>query len=190
MELGGKSPSLIFPDADMDNALQHHSQNYLFNTGQACIAASRTFVHEDIASKFIEELIKRYEQLANATGDPADPNTFLGPIVDRKQFDRVMSFVDIGKKEAELVTGGTRRGDTGFYVQPTIFLNPGDDARIYREEIFGPVLTIRTFKTEEEAIKLANDTSYGLSCKQKVVWTPNPANRVQHASSRRLPVER
>lgn len=98
-------------------------------------------------------------------GQPSDPNTFLGPLADGKQFERVMSFLDIGKEEAELLTGGARHGDHGWYVQPTIFLNPKDDARIYREEIFGPVLTIRTFKTEEEAIKLANDTSFGLSCK-------------------------
>jgi aldehyde dehydrogenase (NAD+) len=165
LELGGKSPSLIFPDANIENALTHHSQNFLFNSGQACIAASRTFVHEDIAESFIKELKTRFEQLAQAMGQPADANTFLGPLVDGKQFERVMSFLDIGKEEAELLTGGARHGDRGWYVQPTIFLNPKDDARIYREEIFGPVLTIRTFKTEEEAIELANDTSYGLSCK-------------------------
>lgn len=163
LELGGKSPSLIFADADIENALTHHSQNFLFNTGQACIAASRTFVHEDIADKFIEQLKVRFEQFSHATGSPMDEKTFLGPLADDKQFERVMSFLEIGKKEAELVTGGVRHGDNGFYVTPTIFKNPKDDARIYREEIFGPVITIRTFKTEEEALKLANDTSYGLS---------------------------
>lgn len=163
LELGGKSPSLIFADANIENALQHHSQNFLFNSGQACIAASRTFVHEDIAESFINELKKRFEQLAHTMGQPTDSNTFLGPLADGKQFERVMSFLDIGKEEAELLTGGARQGESGWYVQPTIFLNPKDDARIYREEIFGPVLTIRTFKTEEEAIKLANDTSFGLS---------------------------
>lgn len=95
-----------------------------------------------------------------------DPKTFLGPLVDGKQFERVMNYLEIGKNEAELVTGGNRKGNSGFYVEPTIFLNPKDDARIYREEIFGPVITLRTFKTEEEAIKLANDTSYGLSGEQ------------------------
>ncbi|KAF2474059.1 aldehyde dehydrogenase [Lindgomyces ingoldianus] len=163
LELGGKSPSIIFDDADIENALVHHSQNFLFNTGQACIAASRTFVHEDIAPKFIEQLKARYEQFAHTIGAPLDPKTFLGPLVDGKQFERVMSFLEIGKTEAELITGGKRHGTSGFYVEPTIFLNPKDDARIYREEIFGPVITIRTFKTEEEAISMANDTSYGLS---------------------------
>jgi len=90
-------------------------------------------------------------------------NTFMGPLADGKQFERVMSFLDAGRNEAELVTGGVRKGEKGYYIEPTIFLNPGDDARIYKEEIFGPVITIRTFKTEEEAVKLANDTAFGLS---------------------------
>lgn len=163
LELGGKSPSLIFDDADIENALVHHSQNFLFNTGQACIAASRTFVQESIAEKFIEQLKARFEQFKHAAGPPANPQTFLGPLVDGKQFERVMNYLEIGKNEAELIVGGGRHGDKGFYIEPTIFLNPKDDARIYREEIFGPVLTIRTFKTEEEAVELANDTDYGLS---------------------------
>ena len=163
LELGGKSPSLIFPDAEIENALTHHSQNFLFNTGQACIAASRTFVHEDIADDFIKQLKVRFEQLSHAVGAPEGDKTSIGPLADGKQFERVMQFFEIGKTEAELVTGGVRKGDSGYYVEPTIFLNPKDDARIYREEIFGPVITIRTFKTEEEAIKLANDTAFGLS---------------------------
>jgi aldehyde dehydrogenase (NAD+) len=147
----------------MENALQHHSQNFLFNTGQACVAASRTFVHEDIVDDFVKQLKVRFEQMSHAIGSPADAKTFMGPLADGKQFERVMGFLDAGKDEAELVTGGVRKGESGFYVEPTIYLNPKDDARIYRDEIFGPVITIRTFKTEEEAIKLANDTTYGLS---------------------------
>lgn len=163
LELGGKSPSLIFADANIENALLHHSQAFLMNSGQNCIAASRTFVHEDIASDFIAQLKARFEQFSHAVGAPEDANTFMGPLADGKQFERVMGFLDIGKTEAELLTGGVRKGDSGFYIEPTIFLNPKDDARIYREEIFGPVITIRTFKTEEEAVALANDTSFGLS---------------------------
>ncbi|KAF1948729.1 aldehyde dehydrogenase [Byssothecium circinans] len=136
LELGGKSPSLIFADADFENALVHHSQGFLINSGQICVAPSRTFVHEDIAEKFVAEL------------KPWDETTFLGPLADDKQFDRVMGFLESGKKEAKLVTGGGRHGDSGYYIEPTIFLNPKDDAKIYREEIFGP---------------LANDTSYGLA---------------------------
>lgn len=163
LELGGKSPSIIFEDADIENALVHSSQNFLFNSGQACVATSRTFVQESIAEKFVQQLKARFEQFKHTAGPPADPKTFLGPLVDGKQFERVMSYLEIGKDEAELITGGGRHGDKGFYVEPTIFLNPKDDARIYREEIFGPVLTIRTFKTEEEVIEMANDTTYGLS---------------------------
>ena len=85
LELGGKSPSIIFDDCDIENALTHHSQNFLFNTGQACIAASRTFIHESIAPKFIEQLKARYEQFAHTIGEPMDPKTFLGPLVDEKQ---------------------------------------------------------------------------------------------------------
>jgi aldehyde dehydrogenase (NAD+) len=163
LELGGKSPSLIFEDADIENALNHSSQNFLYNSGQACVAATRTFIHESIAPKFIEQLKARFEGFSQTMGSPLDSKTFLGPLVDSKQFERVMEFIEVGKSEAELVTGGKRKGDSGFYVEPTIFLNPKDDARIYREEIFGPVITLRTFKTEEEAVQLANDTEYGLS---------------------------
>lgn len=154
---------MIFNDANIENALQHHSQNFLFNSGQVCVATTRTFIQEDIAPKFIEQLKARFEQFSHTLGSPLDPKTFLGPLADDKQFERVMGFLDIGKNEAELVTGGKRHGDKGYFVEPTIFLNPKDDAKIYREEIFGPVITLRTFKTEEEAVQLANDTTYGLS---------------------------
>lgn len=148
----------------MDNVLEH-SQRFLFNTGQACVAASRVFVQENIAQTFIQQLKNRFEHMSTTTGSPLDPKTFVGPLADGQQFDRVMSYLEIGKREAELITGGKRHSfsNNGFYVEPTIFLNPKDDARIYREEIFGPVLCIKTFKTEEEAIKLANDTTFGLS---------------------------
>lgn len=163
LELGGKSPSIIFDDAEIDNALTATSQGFLVNSGQACIAATRVFIQESIADKFVEQLKARFEQLKHAMGNPSDPNMYFGPLVDKIQFDRVMNYLEVGKGEAQLVTGGNRLGDSGFYVEPTIFLNPGDDARIYREEIFGPVITLRTFKTEEEAIELANDTEFGLS---------------------------
>ncbi|EMD67480.1 hypothetical protein COCSADRAFT_157857 [Bipolaris sorokiniana ND90Pr] len=172
LELGGKSPSLIFADADMENALQHHSQNFLMNSGQACVAASRTFVQEDIVDDFIAQLKIRFEQLSNIMGHPEQQGIMYGPLADSKQFERVMEFIEIGKKEASLVTGGVRKGTSGFYIEPTIFLNPGDDARIYREEIFGPVISIRTFKTEEEAIRMANDTNYGLSACVFTASTP------------------
>lgn len=103
--------------------------------------------------------------------DPAAPTTVLGPLADKKQLDRVTSYLESGKTEsgAELVTGGGQVGDKGCFVQPTIFLNPKSDAKIWREEIFGPVLTIRSFETEDEAVELANDTSYGLS--GRLTWS-------------------
>ncbi|KAH7078175.1 Aldehyde/histidinol dehydrogenase [Paraphoma chrysanthemicola] len=181
LELGGKSPSIIFPDANIENALHHQTRGSLLNSGQACIVPSRLFVHEDIAQNFVQELKKRFEQLAqNNLGQPADPKTILGPVGDDRQFKSVMSFVDAGKAEADLVTGGARHGNTGWYIQPTIFLNPKADAKIYREEIFGPVLTIRTFKTEDEAIAMANDTSFGLS---SCVYTASIPRALRFAKS-------
>ena len=96
-------------------------------------------------------------------GNPLDASTFLGPVADRVQYDRVMKFIEQGKKDAKVVTGGGRHGDRGNFIEPTIFLDPPSDSKIYTDEIFGPVLVFKTFKSEEEAIELANDTSYGLA---------------------------
>ena len=133
----------------------------MFNTGQACIAASRLFVQSSIADKFIETLKAHFQGATGIMGDPSDTKTMLGPLADAKQLERVLGFIETGKKEAKLLVGGERKGEKGAFVTPTIFLNPGKDATIYKEEIFGPVLSVMTFETEEEAIKLANDTSYG-----------------------------
>jgi aldehyde dehydrogenase (NAD+) len=110
-------------------------------------------------------------------GDPTDPSTMLGPLADRKQFDRVMEYLERGKQEAKLVIGGGRKGDKGNFIEPTIFLDPSTDSRIYKEEIFGPVLVIKTFKTEEEAIELANKTSYGLAGKFVRMNKPLPFDK-------------
>nr|AMJ52086.1 lijG [Ascomycota sp. F53] len=163
LELGGKSPCIVFEDVDIENTLDVCSSQFLFNTTQVCIATSRTFVHESIADQFIEPIKQRFSGAKAAIGSPSAPTTGIGPVVDKKQSDRVMSFIEAGKDEAELAVGGGRHGDKGFFIEPTIFLNPKDDARIWREGVFGPVLSIRTFKTEEEAVKLANDTIFGLS---------------------------
>jgi aldehyde dehydrogenase (NAD+) len=122
-------------------------------------------VQESIAPAFIEAVKARFLGATSALGaDPQDPTTMLGPIADEIQFNRVMSYIKIGKEGGEPLVGGAQKGDKGFFIEPTIFLNPGKESRVYREEIFGPVLTIQTFKTEEEAIELANDTKTGLSC--------------------------
>lgn len=162
LELGGKSPAVIFEDANLDNALTWTVNAILTRSGQLCVAASRVYVHESIADQFIQEYKKRMEAAAKDMGDPQDPDVKLGPMVDEPQLERVIKMVERGKSEAELVVGGGRHGDTGCFMEPTVFLNPNDDAEIYRNEIFGPVGIIKTFKTEEEVLKMANDTEFGL----------------------------
>jgi len=157
------------------------TQGFLLNSGQVCAAASRTFVQESIADKFIEGLKAQYEGAGAAMGaDPMKLDTALGPLADKSQFDRVMSFIESGKSEAELVTGGARAGDKGNFILPTIFKNPKAGAKIYEEEIFGPVLTVKTFKTEEDGIELANNTSYGLS---SCVYTSSVSRALRVASA-------
>ncbi|KAH7057380.1 aldehyde dehydrogenase [Macrophomina phaseolina] len=153
LELGGKSPAIIFNDADIDNAVNFCTSGVVTNSGQVCIASSRILVQREIASKFIEALTASFRNMSGT----------IGPLADRGQYERVMSFIEAGKKEAELAAGGRRLGDKGYFVEPTLFVNPGLDASIYQQEIFGPVGTVRTFDTEEEAIQLANDTLFGLS---------------------------
>lgn len=163
LELGGKSPSLIFDDADIDNAVTHNSSGFLRNSGQICVASSRVLVQEGIAPKFIEAIKAAYEEADKKMGDAALESTLFGPLADKKQFERVMGYLKDGKAEGvQILTGGERKGDKGAFVQPTILLNPDLNSKVYREEIFGPVISLRTFKDEEEAIKLANDTTYGL----------------------------
>ncbi|KAF2146818.1 uncharacterized protein K452DRAFT_283020 [Aplosporella prunicola CBS 121167] len=177
LELGGKSPALVFDDADIDNAVAYCSNGFLLNSGQVCAAASRTYVQESIAPKFLAALKARFEAAQQAMLNGSDnPMEQLGPMADRLQYERVMAFIEAGKSEAELVTGGARCGSKGLFVQPTLFLNPKPDATIYKQEIFGPVNTVRTFKTEDEAIALANDTTYGLSA---AVYTQNVARALR-----------
>ncbi|KAL5349992.1 hypothetical protein ACLOAV_005028 [Pseudogymnoascus australis] len=171
LELGGKSPAIVFSDANFDLALANCSHGFLVNTGQICAAASRVYVQEEIASKFIMGLKGEFEKAASALGaDPLEKTTSLGPLADKMQLERVLSFIDDGKKRAKLLTGGKRRGDKGCFVEPTILLDPENDSICYKEEIFGPVLIVKTFKTEEEVIALANDTLFGLAA---CIYTSN-----------------
>lgn len=165
LELGGKSPAIVFNDAPLEAAVGGVGQGFLFNSGQICAAASRVLVQEDIAVEFQAAVKAAFESAGAAMGtNPLEPTTAHGPVVDKAQFDRVMGYIDIGKDTAELLTGGSRKGTKGCMIEPTIFVNPKADSRIWSEEIFGPVLSIKTFKTEEEAIELANDSTYGLAC--------------------------
>ena len=163
VEMGGKSANIVFADADLDLAVNGVMQSSLGNNGQFCLAASRILLDETIAAEFIERMVAKAESIK--LGDPFDATTNCGPIISQKQFDRVMSYVEIGKAEgARLVTGGKRPShlDRGYFLEPTIFTEMTRDMRIWREEIFGPVIGITTFRTEDEAISLANDSDYGL----------------------------
>jgi len=188
LELGGKSPSIIFNDAHIENAVAMNSQGFLLNSGQICAAGSRVFVQEDIAPAFIEKLRNAFVNLSDVMADPALESTFLGPLADKKQFDHVMSFLEDAKKEKiEVIAGGTRKGDKGSFVEPTILLNPNAKSRVYTDEIFGPVLSVKTFKTEGEVLKMANDTIYGLSGKSPfccLTTTKTQANSQQRRSTR------
>lgn len=127
-------------------------------------AGSRLFVQEAMAPAFIEAVKERFRVISSHLGaDPKLGTTMHGPLADEAQFNRVMSYIDIGKETSAPVVGGNRKGDKGFFIEPTLFVNPDKNSRHYKEEIFGPVLSIVTFKTEDEAIELANDTKTGLS---------------------------
>jgi len=163
LELGGKSPSIIFNDADLENAVTHNSTGFLRNSGQICVASSRILVQEGIAQKFIEAIKIAFEDAAKKMGDASLDSTLFGPLADKKQFEHVMSFLNDSKAEGiQVLTGGERHGDKGAFVQPTVLLSPNVNSRVYREEIFGPVVSVLTFKDEEEALRLANNTTYGL----------------------------
>ncbi|KAF3013012.1 hypothetical protein E8E14_008174 [Neopestalotiopsis sp. 37M] len=162
LELGGKSPAVIFEDANLENALKWTVDAVLIRSGQLCVAASRVYVQRSIAAKFIEEYTKKMAAAKDTMGDPQDPDVAMGPMVDQAQLERVVQMVERGRSDAELVVGGCQHGDKGCYMEPTVFLNPKDDAEIYRNEVFGPVSIIKTFDTEEEVLRMANDTEFGL----------------------------
>lgn len=162
LELGGKSPAVVFEDANLDNALTWTVNALLARSGQVCVAATRVYVHSSVAKDFISKYSEKVKAAAADLGDPQDDTIKMGPLVDEGQFKRVQGMIERGKNEAELVVGGVQHGDTGCYMEPTVFLNPKADAEIYKNEIFGPVAIIKTFETEAEVLRMANDTEYGL----------------------------
>ncbi|KAF2132396.1 aldehyde dehydrogenase-like protein [Dothidotthia symphoricarpi CBS 119687] len=173
LETGGKSPLLVFDDADLDQAVKWAHIGIMYNQGQVCTATSRILVQEGIYDKFVKAF-KEHVSEASVVGDPFHDDTFQGPQVTKAQFERVLSYIEAGKSEgATLVAGGEAHKDVngkGFFVRPTIFSNVKDDMTIYREEVFGPFVTISSFKEEEEAINRANDSNYGLGA---AVFTEN-----------------
>lgn len=162
LELGGKSPLVIFDDADLNDAVKLAHACVFTNQGQCCCAATRTFVQEGIYDEFVKK--SRELTVARSVGDPFDPTIEQGPQIDEIQFDKVMDLIESGRKEgARLQCGGERFGDRGYFIKPTVFSDVKDDMRIAKEEIFGPVQQILKFKTLDEVISRANDTNYGLA---------------------------
>ena len=162
LELGGKSPNIVFEDADIDNAISWANFGIFFNHGQCCCAGSRLLVQESIHDKFVARFRERAAQ--NKVGDPFAADTFQGPQVSKLQFDRIMEYIDSGKQSgAKVEVGGERHGNKGYFIQPTLFTDVNEDMKIAQEEIFGPVITVQKFKDIDEAIRIGNSTTYGLA---------------------------
>jgi aldehyde dehydrogenase (NAD+) len=167
LELGGKSPNVVFADADLDAAVEGAYFGLFFNQGQCCVAGSRLFVQEKVYDEFVHKMTAKAK--ARKLGDPFDPHTEQGPQVSQEQMERILGFIDSGHSEgAKCVVGGKRSGQEGYFVEPTVFVDVKDDMRIAREEIFGPVMNILKFKDADEVIERGNKTFYGLAA---AVWT-------------------
>lgn len=158
-ELGGKSPAIVFEDADLENAVEQTQFSIRMLSGQSCMANSRVYVHESIAQKFIAAFKAKFSAV-KVGENPLEPTTFHGPQVDEIQYNRVKNYLAIGEKEGKMTFGGDAQN--GYFVNPTVFENIPDDARIMKEEIFGPVVAINTFSSEEEVVERANSTDFGL----------------------------
>ncbi|HAW48108.1 MAG TPA: betaine-aldehyde dehydrogenase, partial [Roseovarius sp.] len=162
MELGGKSPMIVFEDADIDNAVSGAILGNFYSSGQVCSNGTRVFVHKDIKEAFLARLCARLENAV--IGDPMDPETSFGPMVSEAQMDIALDYIAKGQAEgARLVYGGKAIEGAGFYMQPTVFADVTDDMTIAREEIFGPVMAVLDFEDEAEVLARANDTEYGLA---------------------------
>ena len=170
-ELGGKSPNIIFADADLEAAVEGAYFGLFFNQGQCCCAGSRVFVEKSIHGEFVERLVDKAKN--RTLGDPFDEKTEQGPQVDQAQYDKILRYIEIGKTEgATCVTGGEAPGGKGYFVEPTVFDNVQDDMAIAKDEIFGPVMSVLTFDDADEVIRRGNDTFYGLAA---AVWTRDVA---------------
>lgn len=181
LELGGKSPNIVLPDCpDLDRAAKAAAGAIFYNMGEMCTAGSRLLVHREIKDAFVEKLVAAAR--AYKPGNPLDPNVSMGAIVDAIQLERVLGYIEAGRAEARLLLGGARVNEAsgGFYIEPTVF-DTAPDTRIAREEIFGPVLSMITFDSVDEAVRIANDSEYGLGA---AVWTANLTTA--HELARRL----
>ncbi len=171
LELGGKSPAVVCADADLEAAARGAAAGFLAGAGQACVATTRIFVQEEVREEFVERLTAAMAEFTPA--DPLDPDTFMGPLVNRRHFDRVMSYFDLAAEDgAAIRTGGSRYGDHGYFVAPTLLDEVTADMRVVREEIFGPVGALTSFTDLDDAVAKANNTQYGLAAS---VWTKDLA---------------
>jgi phenylacetaldehyde dehydrogenase len=166
LELGGKSANIIFPDADLRAAITGSSDGIFFNAGQACAAGSRLYVHEDVYDEVVGGIVELAQKIR--VGDGFDPSSQIGPLASREHFERVSGYLQTGKDEGTILTGGSRHGVEGFFVEPTVVADVAQDARVVKEEIFGPVVVASRFRDIEEVVAAANDTRYGLAAG---VWT-------------------
>jgi phenylacetaldehyde dehydrogenase len=167
LELGGKSPTLVFPDANLKKAIPTCAMGIFMNSGQICAAGSRLYVHEDVFDEVVDGIVAFAKNLKVGPGD--DPDSVMGPLVNQTQLDTVSGYVDLGRKEgAEVLTGGSRPYDRGYFYEPTVLVDATDSMRVTREEIFGPVLVAQKFSDADEAIARANDSEYGLFAR---AWT-------------------
>ena len=169
LELGGKSPNIIFPDANMEKAIPASAMSIFFNTGQTCTAASRMFVHTDVYDQVVAGVSEVAKSLK--IGPVLDQENILGPVVSNRQLDRVQNYIRTGIDEGgEVICGGNRIGDEGYFIEPTVIANVTPEMTVVREEIFGPVLVVQKFTDTDEVIAEANNSDYGLS---SAVWTQN-----------------
>src|SRR5277367_3571700 len=168
LELGGKSPNIFFADADWEASVDGALFGVFINQGEVCSAGSRILVEKKIYSKFVEAMTEKAKRIK--LGPPLARETKMGPVVSKEQYERVSSYLEIGRKEAKIAVGGGRPAqfEKGYYIEPTIFYDVDNNARIAREEIFGPVAAVIPFEGESEAIRIANDTHYGLAA---AVWS-------------------
>jgi aldehyde dehydrogenase (NAD+) len=167
LELGGKSPNIVFADADLDAAIEGAYFGLFFNQGQCCCAGSRLFVEEKVYDEFVRKITAKAK--GRKVGDPFEPGVEQGPQVSQEQFDKVMGYISAGQKDgAKCLTGGHRVGTRGYFIEPTVFADVKDDMKIARDEIFGPVMSILKFKDVDDVIARGNKTTFGLAA---AVWT-------------------
>jgi aldehyde dehydrogenase (NAD+) len=167
LELGGKSPNIVFADSDLDAAIEGAFFGLFFNQGQCCCAGSRLFVEQKVYDEFLDRMVKRTGK--QVVGDPFDPKTTQGPQISQEQFDKVMDYIRCGQEQGgKLLAGGRRVGERGYFIEPTVFADVQDHMTIAQEEIFGPVMSVIPFKDVDEVIGRGNQTFYGLAA---AVWT-------------------